>query len=358
MVVLFSHFTASSSPTLLSPDPDSAGQIRSNLYIVSPDGVAVLADGNLTQYSTTFSNDLDGMDARKMSNSSENWGMLRNKTVYVIERRHTIESTDSIFIKMWNMRIITYRIKFITSNLNTPGRIGVLEDKFLKTATPFDLNGNTDIDFSVTSDPASAASDRFRIIFKNKTTQLPPFAFISEKASEKNNLVNIDWQTANENNIKQFNIESSADGFNYNKLNSITPGKVGSNNYHWVAAFPTSGNNYYRISNVGLDGKLQYSDVMQVNSGKGIQKISIYPNPASVKNFNLQMINQQAGLYEIKLMNFYGQIFFRKLIQYPGGSSIINMQLSQNIPKGIYQLEIRTTGRMSKVLNVVFLDGK
>jgi hypothetical protein len=294
------------------------------------------------------------MDARKMSNFSENWGMLRSNTVYVIERRHTIEGTDSIFFKMWNMRIITYRIQFITINLNSTDRKGILEDKYLHTSSPIDLNGTTYVDFSVTADPASKASDRFRVIFSDSIPaikELPHFTALG--AFETNNQIQLNWKTENGNSLLAFDIEKSKDKFNFLKINTMQAFNS-INTYHWVDANPGTGNNYYRIRSVAINGNVTYSNIMKINNEKANTGISIYPNPATIYNFNLQMINQQPGVYKIKLLNSSGQLFMLKDINFAGGSSIEQLQPQQNIPHGIYRLEIITPENLSKVINVVF----
>ena len=352
-MVIFVQITALSSP-FTSPDSSDLAQIRSNLYIVSPDGTAVLADGTLTQYSSSYSNALDGMDAKKMSNPGENWGMLRNNTVYIIERRHTIEGTDSIFFKMWNMRTITYRVEFITTNLNAPGLQGILEDKYLKTSTPINLNGTTDVDFSVTSDPGSIASDRFRIIFSDGIPQAPPMPhFTAIGAFEVDNQVNIDWKTENQNDLASFDVEKSKDKINFVTLNNIKAYNS-INSYHWVDATPSEGDNYYRIANISNDGSVTYSNTMKITILGDKTAFNIYPNPASANNLNLQFINQQKGKYEIKLVNSFGQQLMTKIIQYPGGTGVEKLQPQQNIPPGVYQIEIITPLNLSKVINVVF----
>ena len=349
---IFFQFTASSLPASFT---DDFGQLRSNLYIVAPDGSTVLMDGSLTQYYSDYSNNMDGMDARKMSNFSENWGMLRNDRVYVIERRHSIQGSDSIFFKMWNMRIITYQIELIASGLDKDGRQAVLEDKYLKTSTPVNLNGNTHVNFSVTSDPDSKASDRFRIIFSNEVAAgLLPLDFTSVKAFEKGNSVNINWGTANEKNVKQLDIERSANGTEFSKLNSVAARNRPVNNYNWFDASPNEGINYYRIASIDVDGKVTYSEVVKVSVAKAGQSISIFPNPATANNFNLQMLNQEAGLYEVKLINAFGQTFMKKTIKYVGGSSVEKIQSLPAMPKGIYQLEIKTPTGEKKVISVVF----
>lgn len=351
---LFCHLSANSSPQLFSPTGSEYAKLRTNLYIIAPDGTNVLMDGTLTEYDTDYSNDVNGMDARKMFNPSENFGMPRGNTILIIERRRTIEDNDSIFFKMWNMRIVTYKLDIVSSNLNKPGRVGVIEDNFLKTATPIDLNDTSTVIFSVTNNPASYASDRFRIIFSTTTNQPVPFTFTSVSASEQNNGVSIDWKTANENNVKQYNIEKSSDDIHFIKSIDIKADNSSLNNYHWVDAYPAEGNNYYRISSVEIDGKTKYSDVMKVSVGKMNSSISIFPNPATGSTLNLQLLNQQPGIYEARLVNLFGQTFMAKSIRYTGGNSIENLKPGKSIPAGIYQLEVKTPGGQKKVLSVVF----
>ncbi len=354
LAAIFSYFTGTSSPKFFSPATPEFAQFRSNLYIIAADASTVLMDGTLTQYDTDYSNAIDGKDARKMFNPSENFGMLRGSTVLIIERRHTIEENDSIFFKMWNMRIISYQLELIASNLNRPGRAGILEDTYLKTATPLDLNGTSLIRFSVTSDAASQAPDRFRVVFSIPANTPIPVTFTSVTAFQQNNAVSIDWKTANENNVEQYNIEKSVDKNNFVNSTDIKANNSTVNNYHWVDEYPAEGNNYYRIRSIGFSGMIVYSEVRKVYIEKRIAGIKIYPNPATANNLNLQMINQQPGIYEVRLMNSFGQTFITKSIQHAGGSSIENLKTGQSIPKGIYQLEIKTPGGEKKVINVVF----
>ncbi|MEO9005200.1 MAG: T9SS type A sorting domain-containing protein, partial [Ginsengibacter sp.] len=328
--------------SLFASTPNGFGQLRANLYIVSPNGSTVLMDGSLTQYYSDYSNNIDVMDARKMSNFSENWGMLRNDRVYVIERRHTIGGSDSIFFKMWNMRIITYQIELIASDLAQDGRQAILEDKYLKTSTPVNLNGNTFVNFSVNTDPDSKTPERFRIIFSNEPAAgLLPLDFTSVNAFKKINSVEISWGTTNEKNVKQLDIERSLNGIDFSNLNFVAAQNNWVNNYNWVDATPVEGNNYYRIVSRDLDGRKTYSKVMKVYVDKALQSIAVFPNPATINNFNLRMTNQPAGRYELRLINSSGQSFINKTIQYAGGSSIERIDLLSTIPKGIYQLEIK-----------------
>lgn len=357
-LIIFSlvcQFTTKGAPKFPAPGSADFAQLRSNLYIVSTNDTTILMDGSLTQYDSDYSNNVDGMDARKMSNFSENWGMLRNTTTLVIERRHSIINTDSIFFKMWNMRTITYQIEFIASKLDKEGRVGILEDKYLHTSTLVALNDTTRIKFSVTADPASKAPDRFRLVFTTSAAWgLLPLTFISVKAFQQNNSVYIDWKTVNEINMKQYEVERSSDNTHFEKISEIEANNLSFNAYKWPDLNPVLGNNYYRIRSIDLNGKSNYSKITKVYMGKGKKEILVYPNPATGNCLNLQLVNQQAGLYKVRLLNSFGQTFMTKSIQHIGGSITQNLKPGQNVPKGIYQLEIKTPLGDTKIISVLF----
>ena len=349
--LLLVQLTAIGSPKTFTAD---FGQIRSNLYLVPANNIPVLMDGNLTQYDNDYSNDLDGMDARKMSNFSENWGLLRANTVLIIERRNTIRGNDSIFFKMWNLRVNTYQLEFVASNLDRNGATGVLEDTYLHTTSTISLNGTTLIKFSVTDDPESRASDRFRVLFSTVTYSPLPLTFVKVKATPENNRIYIDWKTANETNVSRYQVERSTDAINFSKVAEVTANNLASNTYHWTDEHPAGSNNYYRIHSVDLDGKTSYSEVMHVAAAKSSQSISIFPNPAIGNNLNLQITNGESGAYDIRLLNSFGQPLLIRSLQYSGGTSTWNLKPGSIIPKGIYQLEIKTPGGDRKLISVLF----
>jgi len=333
---------ANSLPATNSPFyhyiPGSAEQIRSNLYVVAADSTTTLLDGALTEYDPSFSNAIDGMDARKMSNFSENLGMIRGTTILVIERRHTIDITDTIFYKLWNTEQRLYQLEFITTNLDHPGLIGHLEDNYLHTSVPINLNGSNNINFSINSDPASSAMYRFRIIFVSAVSGLLPLTFTSVKAYEQNYTIDVDWKTANEGSIGLYTVEKSTDGNHFTSGPAITPMNLAENNYSWTDVYPASGYNYYRIRSTDISGEIKYSEVLKVFNGKG--DIKVFPNPIAGNTIHLQIVNQPDGLYEVTLVNNSGQSVLTKQIQHSSGTNTETITPVQHIPKGIYQLEV------------------
>jgi hypothetical protein len=336
--------------------------MRMNLYGFYPDSSTFVVDGTFTQYASDYSNVVDGNDARKMTNPGENISMIRGTTDLIIERRQTIADADTIFFRMWNMRKKTYRFQFIGRNMNHSGLSGFLEDSYLNTSTPLNLNDTTLINFMITNDAASSVQNRFRIIFKRMPLLLAiPITFTSVNAYQQNQQININWKTRNENNIKNYSIERSVDGVAFLELTSVHADNLSSASYQWADHFPAKENNYYRIRSTDIEGKIDYSNVVKVEASvntpkniEGIAGISLYPNPATINNLNLKMINQPAGNYEIRLMNSYGQILLLQSFSHSGGSNIQKINIGKTVPAGIYHLEIINPSKEKQLFNVVF----
>jgi len=346
------------SPVFSLSKNSSPEEIRliSNLYVITAAGNSVLLDGTLTMYSTDFSNDLDRYDARKMTNPGENWGMIRSNKVYIVERRHIIEGTDSVFFKMWNMRKETnYRVQFIAANLNFPGRSAVLIDNYLKTAVPVSLNDTTYINFNITGEAASAAADRFSLIISNSVSEgLAPVEFIFSNAARTNQTVNLSWKAENISKGNIFSIQKSGDGINFLDAAEVNVSDPAKSQYEYSDNSPKEGDNYYRIATADKNGKLSYSKTMKVNVAAESGEVTVYPNPATAENLNLKMANLTPGEYNIRIINSFGQVFLQKKVQYNGGVAVERIQPAQKVPSGIYRVEIVSPDGKRKTFSIVF----
>ena len=73
-------------------------QLRTNLYGVNADSSTYMIDGVLSDYSESYSNSVDDLDAFKLTNASENLSIKTANTLLVVERRHSITVRDTIFL--------------------------------------------------------------------------------------------------------------------------------------------------------------------------------------------------------------------------------------------------------------------
>ena len=353
LLLLTGTLCLGSSLTQAQSPKEGFGQLRSNLYIVAPDKSTVLMDGTLTQYDSTYSNYLDGKDARKMSNFSENWGMLRGKTVLVVERRKTMSESDSIFFKMWNMRVITYQLELIAAKLDFNGRTAVLVDSYLKTETPVLLNDTTRIPFSVTKDVASKASDRFSIIF-SFPVKTPPLQIVKAEISAKHRAVDLSWSTEGYSENSVFEVQKSTNGSDFYKEGQIAV-DTSRHTFQWRDNQPVDGRtNYYRIKISSEKDSTQFSSVVSSYIEKVIEGLSIFPNPVKGKQLNVNITDEAKGQYTISLNNSFGLKVLSKTFKYNGGKQTEQLILDKSLTKGVYRLQVTGPNGYHKVISVLF----
>lgn len=163
--------TLDGSDQLFGRNTTAGSEIRVNLMGPDGQGGYSVMDGVLTTYHQDNLNRVDRNDARKMLSGTENIGIARDGKCLSIERRKSISAPDTTFLQVAQLRRQAYRLAVTARNMNADNWVAVISDQFAgQTAElPVNLDGTTEYDFTVTADPASAAADRFRIIFRRKT---------------------------------------------------------------------------------------------------------------------------------------------------------------------------------------------
>ncbi len=316
-----------------------------NLYTSS----GLLADGNAVAFSNSFSDKVDKDDALKIAKSGENFGIKRSNKNLAIEARSPVQVTDTVFYTISNLNRQGYHLLFVPQNMNT-GLSAYLIDRYLKTEEGVSLTDSTSINFSVTSDSASASSGRFMIVFR--ANNVLPVSFVSVNAFRQNQSILVEWQVDNENGLKEYEVEHSTDGVHFSTLSSLAALNIAKAAYQFQDNNPAAGNNYYRIESLGLDGKGIYSAVVKINNQNVKSSISVYPNPLVGDNMNLQLTGQPSGKYQVRLFNSAGQSLLFQTVEHPGGNFTEMIHLHSNLAVGVYQLKIIKPGGESETIMV------
>jgi hypothetical protein len=144
--------------------------IRANLYAMENDGSYSLLDGALTTYHENNTNEIDRNDVSKMNGSAENISFSRNTRNLAIERRSNIKNNDTSFISLTQIKKQAYRLSIVAEDMNAEGLTAIVKDNYTGATSNIevDLKGTTNVDFTVNNDPASAAANRFYIVFSYK----------------------------------------------------------------------------------------------------------------------------------------------------------------------------------------------
>lgn len=338
VLLLCNHTTTNAQSTTTEP-PET---MKVSLFQTQTGGSFTLADGNLTVYDDIFLNEI-GDDALKMNNFGENFGITRDGVNLVVEQRKKINIYDTTFFVMWNMQQRNYRLRIINKNLNHLGLIGNFIDTYLNTSTPLLLNDTNYIDFTVNSIPASAASNRFRVEYRNPLLVPLSSSFIAFSAESKVNFISLQWTVSSPRDAKEFVVEHATDAIHFSAIETLKADRAEATGKYATTDAPyKSGDQFYRIKMISLTGLVEYSTILKVNMKTALngKDFIIYPNPVEQKTVNILFPSGSLGKYNISLISNTGTVQQLPSLQVIQGQRLHKIVLSANTNSGIYQLKI------------------
>jgi uncharacterized repeat protein (TIGR03803 family) len=165
-----------------------------------------------------------------------------------------------------------------------------------------------------------------------------PVTWLSFTAQTLNQSVELNWQTAREQENDHFEIERSATGNSYHTIGSV-PGSMNATStksYAFTDNDPLTGISYYRIKQVDLNGQSSYSRIAQVKF-TGKTNITIGPNPV---NDRLYIQSGSEKITAVQITDAMGRMVLQK--RSAGNSTSISVPV-QSLPGGLYWLQIHTT---------------
>jgi hypothetical protein len=168
-----------------------------------------------------------------------------------------------------------------------------------------------------------------------------PIELLSFKATLKNNVVELHWQTATETNNDYFVIERSVDGKTWESIDTIKGAGNSSNvlNYANNDDNPLSGTSYYRLKQVDFDKNFSYSDIAVVNFD-GIKIEALFPNP-SEGSFNLVMKSSIEASIDLTIYNAIGQMIKTQAMHITKGANTLHVQFEA--ANGKYLITVKST---------------
>lgn len=310
--------------------------LRTSLSFINSDGTTKLADGVLSLYNNSFSYDIDENDAEQIENWDEDITIVHKGKNLSIDYRPLINQQDTIQLQIARLRAMNYQWEFKAENFNATGLTAYLQDNYPTFhEIQISLTGSTVIPFSVTSDAASTAANRFRIVYK--TANALPVNITQLSAYMQNNTIQVEWKTQAEVNINSYIVEKSQDGVNYFAIGNVTSNKAVLNSYSLLDNQPFKNSNYYRIKIISNNNEFNYSSVVVVKNSIATPSFSVYPNPVVGNTVNLSLNNLPKGNYTITIINQLGQKLITKDFNNNGTTTSVTMDVSKLI-KGNYEI--------------------
>lgn len=154
-----------------------------------------------------------------------------------------------------------------------------------------------------------------------------PVKWLAIRATLKNQLAEVVWETAAEDRVDYYEVQHSTDGRNWISLGHVNPKGNLQNNYFMLHTKPGAGINLYRIREVSQTGSSSYSQTVTLWVPSASQNMLLYPNPAHRQTVNL-ILNSPAT---ISIYQANGTLISRR--KYTAGMHALD---ASGLPAGIY----------------------
>jgi uncharacterized repeat protein (TIGR01451 family) len=172
-------------------------------------------------------------------------------------------------------------------------------------------------------------------------------------AQKQENDVALTWETAMEINNDRFEIERSTDGKSFETIGTVASAGNSSETTHYSfadrqAALSNTGALYYRLHQIDLDGKSDYSMIRSVVLNRGNNEAGMQASPVPFKDKIAVRLNSTlAGTAALNLYNTSGRKIYHIDTEMTAGQNEINITGMGNLPPGIYILEYVQGGETS-----------
>jgi hypothetical protein len=207
----------------------------------------------------------------------------------------------------------------------------------------------TDADFTVT---ASGTGFSFFGAGTEDDNALP-VELVSFSGDCEDGLVNLEWQTASENNSEDFELEYSRDGIDWSLIHTEPAAGFSTEliTYNFEHEQAISGDNYYRLTQNDVDGSSVVYDNLVINAScqsTANGYFSVFPNP-SAGSFQVIMNNPEIeGTADLKIVDTKGSVVFMKSIVVNSG---INMYvIQQDLAPGIYYINVENGSKTTTIV--------
>lgn len=310
---------------------------------------AVIVDGVVNVCRDDFDNKADEKDGPKLITfqTAEKLSIIRDDKLIGIELRKSFEHNDSIVYQLSKLKQADYQLAFIQTGFTNDLK-AIAVDKFTGKKMLLSSTDTSLLPFTITDNPASAAADRFKVVFKSA------IKFNAIAATIMNANVQLNWKLENEFDADRYEVERSLDAISFTMVANVvsTGNSIDAVAYSALDLNPAPGIYYYRIKASTTTGAVAYSDVVKVKMMSTHSPMYVYPNPVSNGNIGLQFNSQAAGKYAVRLLNTIGQMVVSKQLIHPGGTAAHSIAYPAALA-GNYQLEVTAPGKKKTIVTVM-----
>lgn len=209
----------------------------------------------------------------------------------------------------------------------------------------YDYKAPTDCSANTMTTPARQYVAKFDCVGFPPLTILP-LKFLQVSAALNAGLVTVNWKTAEEQSLKQYDIERSTDGINFSKIGSTSPKNAILNSYDFNDNINNNANElfYYRIVAINLNGDKDISPVATVKKLNDQQnKISIFPNPSYSGSVQIRLTSNKAESAMLSVFDATGKRAIQKTVNLLKGVNSIILNDIATLSSGSYNVVLQSS---------------
>jgi FG-GAP repeat/Secretion system C-terminal sorting domain len=184
-----------------------------------------------------------------------------------------------------------------------------------------------------------------------------PVTLTTFEGKEKNNAINLHWQTNDEVNVNHYEVERSVDGINFSTLGLVFSWDNSRNNdYYFPDRNIVRGTSYYRLKIVDKDQTFTYSKTITFRHDAAITSmVSVYPNPAK-EGIRVMIAGYEKGVYSIEIRNMAGQLRVSRSMKVNDGQHVEYIERTPDIIPGVYLLSVYDKNNKRISINKVIVQ--
>jgi hypothetical protein len=196
------------------------------------------------------------------------------------------------------------------------------------------IYNDIDVLASIT-DYDGTTSDHYPVMTRFLFGGTLPVKLVSFNATKENASVKLIWSTSQEVNTREFVVERSTDGVNFEKINTVNArgNSTTGTSYQAGDVKPATGNNYYRLRTVDFDGKVEFSKIIKIYFSKAFT-VSLSPNPAS-QNITISLTNNKEAL-TMQIVDMSGKVVKSAIL-----SNQVNYVSLTGLSQGLYLVKLK-----------------
>jgi hypothetical protein len=162
------------------------------------------------------------------------------------------------------------------------------------------------------------------------------------------NTVTLNWSVSNEVDNKHYEIEARNNSGEWRTVGVVAATKNNSVNktYQFLNKSVTAGTTSYRLKQVDIDGKFQYSNTISITSKQAIASAKVF---AANKTVNVEFASEVKSTVAVKIMNMNGAVISSQSYNH---ASKINLNLN-HLNSGAYVVYVTDNKNISTVQKVM-----